>query len=115
MTPGLSKGISLNECRLKWMLRLISGRSSLPACNLRMPLVLCCYTENYHQWHRKEFFKILEQFTFHYRSCRKQSFLKVSGAVEALEQIEGIVDENGNRADAEAEAEAETAETEVVE
>ena len=45
----------------------------------------------------------------------KTRFLKVSGAVEALEQIEGIVDENGNRTDAEAEAEAETAETEVVE
>jgi hypothetical protein len=45
----------------------------------------------------------------------KTRFLKVSGAVEALEQIEGIVDENGNRTDAEAEAEVETTETEVVE
>lgn len=43
-------------------------------------------------------------------------FLKVSGAVEALEQIEGIVDENGNRTDVEPEAETtEVAETEVVE
>ena len=45
----------------------------------------------------------------------KTRFLKVSGAVEALEQIEGIVDENGNRTDVESEAEVETAETEVVE
>jgi hypothetical protein len=46
----------------------------------------------------------------------KTRFLKVSGAVEALEQIEGIVDENGNRTDVEPEAEAtEVSETEVVE